>query len=109
MAVSVTTFLSRFPEFENLETYVVTATIEEAERQNDATVWGDLHDDAVNYMTAHLLSSRTQAIGQQIGVSPNVRVQRYVGVSGYTLADTTYGATYLYLRDGLPNLTGFSF
>ena len=109
MAVSITTFLSRFPEFENLEAYVVTATIEEAERLNDSTIWGDQHDDAVNYMTAHLSATRTQAIGQQIGVTDNTRIQKFSGAAGYTLADTTYGATYLYLRECLPALTGFSF
>ena len=109
MAVTSTTFLARFPEFDNLEAAVVTATIAEAQRQNDADIWGDQHDDAVNYMTAHLLASRTQSIGQQIGVSQNARVQKYVGAAGYTLADTTYGATYLYLREGLVELTGFSY
>ena len=109
MAVTSTTFLARFPEFDNLEAAVVTATITEAQRQNDSDIWGDQHDDAVNYMTAHLLASRTQSIGQQIGVATNVRTINYRGAAGYTLADTTYGATYLYLREGLVNLTGFTY
>ena len=74
MAWTSTTFLARFPEFNNLEASVVTATIQEAERQNDSDIWGDQYDDAVLYFTAHLLASRTQAIGQQVGVAGAVRV-----------------------------------
>jgi len=55
MAVTSSTFLARFPEFNNLETTVISATIGEAERQNSSDVWGDQYDDAVNYMAAHLL------------------------------------------------------
>lgn len=109
MAVTSTTFLTRFPEFSNIESAVVTATIGEAERQNNEDMWGDQYDDAVNYMAAHLLASRTQSIGQQIGVSSSVRTIKYQGAAGYTLADTTYGATYLFLREGLVELTGFCF
>ena len=109
MAVTSTTFLARFPEFNNLESAVVTATIGEAQRQNDETIWGDQYDDAVNYLTAHLLASRTQSIGKQIGVASDVRTINYRGAAGYTLADTTYGAAYLFLREGLVELTGFSF
>ena len=63
MAVTATTFTQRFPEFSNLESAVITATIAESQRQNDSDLWGDQYDDAVNYMTAHLLASRTQSIG----------------------------------------------
>lgn len=109
MAWTSTTFLERFPEFGNLDAPVVTATIQEAERQNDSDVWGDQYDDAVVYFTAHLLAARTQAIGQQVGVTGSARVTKYVGASGYTLADTTYGAAYLFLREGLVDMSGFSF
>ena len=53
MAVTATTFIQRFPEFSNLESAVITATIAESQRQNDSDLWGDQYDDAVNYMTAH--------------------------------------------------------
>jgi hypothetical protein len=109
MAWTSSTFLARFPEFNNLEAAVVTATIQEAERQNDSDVWGDQYDDAVLYLTAHLLAARTQAIGQQVGVAGAARINKYVGAAGYTLADTTYGAAYLFLREGLVPMTGFSY
>jgi|TARA_Y100000289_G_scaffold50838_1_gene51807 hypothetical protein len=109
MAWTSTTFLERFPEFSNLDAPVVTATIQEAERQNNADIWGDQYDDAVLYLTGHLLASRTQAIGQQVGVTGSARVSKYVGAAGYTLADTTYGAAYLFLREGVVEMTGFCF
>jgi hypothetical protein len=109
MAVTSSTFLARFPEFNNLETTVITATIGEAERQNSSDVWGDQYDDAVNYMAAHLLASRTQSIGQQIGVANSPRIERYAGAAGRTFADTVYGSTYLFMREGLPGLTGFCY
>ena len=109
MAWTSTTFLARFPEFNNLEASVVTATIQESERQNDSDIWGDQYDDAVLYMTAHLLAARTQAIGQQVGVAGAARGNKYVGAAGYTFADTTYGAAYLFLREGLVEMTGFSY
>ena len=109
MAVDSASFLVRFPEFSNQETAVITSTIEEAQRLNDEDLWGDQYDDAVNYFTAHLLSGRTQAIGSQIGIANSPRTTKYVGAAGYTLADTQYGATYLFLREGLVELTGFSY
>ena len=109
MAVDSTSFLLRFPEFSNQETAVITSTIEEAQRANDEDIWGGQYDDAVNYFAAHLLAGRTQAIGAQIGVASSPRTTKYVGAAGYTLADTQYGATYLFLREGLVNLTGFSY
>jgi len=87
----------------------VTSTINEAKRLNDEGIWGDQYDDAVNYMAAHLLSGRTQAIGAQIGVASSPRTTKYIGAAGYTLADSQYGATYLFLREGLVDLTGFSY
>ena len=50
MAVTATTFVARFPEFGTIETSVVTATVAEAGRQCDSDLWGDKHDDAVNYL-----------------------------------------------------------
>ena len=109
MAVDSTSFLERFPEFSNQEAAVITATIDEAKRQNDEDLWGDKYDDAINYMAAHLLAGRTQAIGSQIGIANSPRTTKYIGAAGYTFADTQYGATYLFLREGLVNLTGFSY
>jgi hypothetical protein len=101
MAVTSTTFLTRFPEFSNLETAVVEGAIAEAQRFCSSEVWGDQHDDGVNYLSAHLLASRTQAIGQQIGAVPG-------GSSDLGFAGTAYGATFSALQRNLVN-TGFAF
>ena len=103
MTVTATTFAARFPEFGNIETAVVTATIAEAGRQCDSDVWGDQHDDAVNYLTAHLLAMRTQAIGQQIGAVPGG------GSTQYGLLATTYGSAYHFLQESLAESSGFAF
>jgi hypothetical protein len=103
MTVTASTLVTRFPEFGNLETAVVTATIAEALRQCDADVWGDKHDDAVNFLTAHMLALRTQAIGQQIGAVS----------SGPSTGDgfmaTNYGYVYQLMQQGLSSTTGFVF
>lgn len=102
MAVTSTTFLARFPEFANLESAVVEGTIAEAGRQCDSDVWGDQHDDAVNYLTAHLLAARTQAIGQQIGAVSSATTDFSVYKS------TAYGATYHALQSSLA-VSGFAY
>ena len=103
MTVTAATLVTRFPEFGNLETSVVTATIAESLRQCDADVWGEQHDEAVNFLTAHSLALRTQAIGQQIGAVSN----------GLSIRDgfmaTTYGYIYQLMQQGLSSTTGFVF
>ena len=102
MAVTATTFVTRFPEFGNIETAVVTATVAEAARLCDSDVWGDQHDDAVNYLSAHMLALRTQAIGQQVGAVSG-------GNSGDGFRATNYGYIYELMQQGLPKTTGFTF
>lgn len=103
MAVTATTFVARFPEFTGLETDVVASTITLAERRCDADVWGDDQDEAINYLTAHLLAMRTQAIGQQIGAVTGGTI------TPYDLTATTYGSAYIFLQKSLPNSIGFVF
>lgn len=102
MTVTATTFVERFPEFGNIETAVVTATVAEAARQCDSDLWGNKHDDAVNYLTAHMLALRTQAIGQQVGATSG-------GNSGVGFKATNYGYIYELLQSGLAQTTGFTF
>jgi hypothetical protein len=101
MPVTSTIFITRFPEFSNLETPVVEGAIAEAKRFCDSEVWGTQHDDGVNYLAAHLLASRTQAIGQQIGAVSG-------GSPGLGYASTAYGATFNILQRTLVNI-GFAF
>lgn len=59
MAVTVSSFLERFPEFDDVNTdypTLVQIVIDEAELQVSADVWGDKADLGVLYLTAHLLA-----------------------------------------------------
>jgi hypothetical protein len=101
MAVpSTSEFLIRFPEFGEQSTPVVTRALTEAERFAPVTSWGTTQYDAVSYLAAHILASRTMQIGQQIGLitgSPN----------GEQLNSSLYGQEYKRLFDSL-TLSGFA-
>lgn len=101
MAVTSTTFLTRFPEFSNLEAAVVGGALDEALRFCSQDVWGAQHDDGVNYLAAHLLANRTKAIGQQIGAIPS-------GQSDLGFASEPYGAAFDAIQRSLVNV-GFAF
>jgi hypothetical protein len=47
---------SRWSEFASLSDATVTAAIEEAGRRVSSTAWGDLADDGVRYLAAHILA-----------------------------------------------------
>ena len=68
MAVTASTFKSRWPEFSALADPDVTAAIAEATRRTDARVMGDRFDDAVSLLAADLLA--TGAFGQQARQDP---------------------------------------
>jgi hypothetical protein len=101
MAVpSTSEFLLRFPEFGEQSAPVVTRALTEAERYAPETSWGTTQFDAVSYLAAHILASRTMQIGQQIGMlsgSPN----------GDLFNSTLYGQEYKRLLDSL-TLSGFA-
>jgi len=56
MAIGVSEFLVRFPEFRNADHSLIDAKLIEARAQIGASVWGDLYDQGVGYLAAHLLS-----------------------------------------------------
>lgn len=56
MAVNRNDFLARFPEFEPASRPMINASIAEAVRGVDATIFGDKTDDAVRWLAAHLLA-----------------------------------------------------
>ena len=98
-APSTSDFLLRFPEFGEQSLSVVEGALAEAARITPESVWGAIHSEAVSYLTAHLLGTRTMQLGQQVGSlsgNPN----------GEQLKATLYGQEYTRLRDSLP-LTGF--
>lgn len=56
MAVDHTTFVAAFPAFKKTARETVEVKIAEAERQIDRAVWGELADDGIGYLAAHLLA-----------------------------------------------------
>lgn len=100
MAVPTSTaFTTRFPEFGEQPSAVITSALAEAGRYTPETIWTDTHTDAVSYLAAHILAVRITQVGQQVGtLSGNPQ--------GQVLMSTLYGQEYTRLRDALP-LTGF--
>lgn len=101
MAVpTASAFLLRFPEFGEQSLSVVEGSLAEAGRFVSTVPWGTLHTDAVSYMAAHLLASRTMQIGQQIGALSGTP-------TGPLMSSTLYGQEYKRLLDSLP-ISGFA-
>jgi hypothetical protein len=93
-------FLLRFPEFGEQLLSVVEGALTEAGRSAPATTWGTVHTEAVSYLAAHLLATRTMQIGQQVGTPSGTPM-------GIGFATTLYGQEYKRLLDSLP-LSGFA-
>lgn len=93
-------FLLRFPEFGEQSLSVVEGALAEAGRSAPSATWGAIHTDAVSYLAAHLLASRTMQIGLQVGAPSGQPVG-----DGY--AATLYGREFKRLLDGLP-ISGFA-
>jgi hypothetical protein len=92
-------FLLRFPEFGEQSLPVVEGALAEAGRSAPAEPWGAVHTDAVSYLAAHLLATRTMQIGQQVGAQSGAAL-------GTRLDSTLYGQEYQRLLAQLP-ITGF--
>lgn len=61
--MTVATLLERFPEFTDVNEVLVSAKLAEAGRRVSASVTGDLYQDLVAYLAAHLIATSPQ--GQQ--------------------------------------------
>ncbi len=114
MAVSAAAFLERFSEFGNQASATVEACLQQADRETDAAVWGELHDDATYWLAAHLLAIRIREVGMFTGATPAKHYlngpQAGKGTSfvhsGYTA--TLYGQEFMRLEQGrLPSTIGF--
>lgn len=114
MAVQVAVFLERFNEFANQASATVQACLQQADRETDAAVWGDLHDDATYWLAAHLLALRIREVGMFTGATPakhylngpQVGSKASFVHSGY--GTTLYGQEFMRLEQGrLPSTIGF--
>jgi hypothetical protein len=101
MAVpSTNAFLLRFPEFGEQSLSVVDGALAEAGRSTPADRWGTIHTEAVSYLAAHLLATRTIQIGLQVNAESGSSL-------GAGFASTLYGQEYQRLLNSLP-ITGFA-
>ncbi len=93
-------FLLRFPEFGEQSLSVVQGTLAEAGRSTPSETWGAVHTEAVSYLAAHLLATRTMQIGLQIDTKSGAP-------TGSGFDSTLYGQEYKRLLDSRP-LSGFA-
>lgn len=93
-------FLLRFPEFGEQSLSVVEGALAEAGRSTPSDLWGTVHTEALSYLAAHILATRTEQIGLQVGTMSGTP-------TGTGIASTLYGQEYKRLLDSLP-LTGFA-
>jgi hypothetical protein len=105
MAVTTSTFLARFSEFQPQPTITVQACLEQADRETDVDTWGDLHDDATYWLTAHLLALRIREVGMFTGATPakqylsgGSREAVDIPFTSYGLTATLYGQEFMRLE-----------
>jgi hypothetical protein len=93
-------FLLRFPEFGEQSLSVIEGALSEAGRSASASTWGAVHTEAVSYLAAHLLATRTMQLGLQIEAKSGTP-------TGVGFDSTLYGQEYRRLLGSLP-LSGFA-
>ena len=102
---SYSDFIAEFPEFDGYTPAteaLVTRCLTNAAAQCNATVWGDMRDQGVLHLAAHMVLQRSQSLGTPgVIVAEKLRnrsVNYAVVAGGDPLASTAYGAEYLRLR-----------
>jgi hypothetical protein len=96
VAVTPTTFKALFTEFASEGDSRVQLFIDQASRRLSESVFGDYYDDAVGFLTAHMLSRSTATAGRGFVSSETVgQLSRSYTQSGGILASgyatTSYG------------------
>ena len=96
-------FTSHFPEFNEQSGPVASAAVAEANRFCPFTGWKNngIREDAVNYLAAHILATRTMQIGNHVGSTSGKS-------EGKGIESTLYGQEYKRLLDSLPHC-GFTY
>lgn len=111
MAIVASDIREHFPEFSGLSDTVIVRWLAQANRRVNATQWGEKADDAVLWLTAHLLAvTGSLACGGSPGsgaVSSHkvgdlaVTYKVPDRMSQTFLASTAYGQYYLTLKTGV--------
>lgn len=111
MAVTAQDIKDTFGEFSGTSDQLVERFLAQANRRVNADQWGEKADDAVLYLTAHLLKIEVQIRGGAFAASGPIQ-SRKVGDLAVSykvpdamgksfLASTTYGQVYLDLKTGI--------
>lgn len=111
MAVSANDIRDHFAEFSDLSDTVITRWKEQAERRVNLDQWGEKADDAILWLTAHLLKIQ-QALACGMTPPPGPVTSQRVGdlsvaykvpgrMADRFLASTAYGQYYLDLKTGI--------
>lgn len=103
MAVTVQNFRNAFEEFRKTDEELIASKLRFARQRINATVWGDIYDQGVMYLAAHLLS--VAPAGQNTKLKPENAAKTVYWLEYERLRNTvTYG-----LRTaGLPPAGAFS-
>lgn len=113
MAVSANDIRDHFSEFSGLSDTVINQWMAQAERRVNRTQWGEKADDAVLWLTAHLLAfTQPMACGKSPASGPmaskkvgdlavTFKIKDADRASDSFLASTPYGQYYLTLRTGV--------
>jgi len=111
MAVTANDIRDHFAEFADLSDTVINRWLEQAVRRVNPTQWGEKADDAVLWLTGHLLKLQSAlACGMQAPSGPvsqhkvgdlwvSFKIPDKMGAT--FLAATTYGQYYLTLQTGI--------
>jgi len=111
VSVTASDIRDHFAEFSGLSDTVINRWKAQAERRVNVSQWGEKADDAVLWLTAHLLKVTSSLACGQSGASGPVTAQKVGDLSvSYSvptrmsqtfLASTTYGQYYLTLKTGV--------
>ncbi len=82
MAIGVTEFLKRFPEFRRTDHDLIEAKLAEAAIEIDSGIWGDKYDLGLGYLAAHLLSLAPSGQHARL-VPPNAKAERGDALTTY--------------------------
>jgi hypothetical protein len=89
MAVTVHRFLEEFPEFKNTEYAVVKRKLEAAILRTNSTTFGDLTDQGVMYLCAHLIA--ISPVGEKVRLKKDMFETMYSRARQRLVREATIG------------------
>lgn len=93
--MDISTFLTEFGEFKDVDAEIVQGCLDRATRAVNARVWGDLADDGIAWKAAHYLTTTPLGGGTRLQADPSKtstyqaefeRLEGIVGCGGFLVA-----------------------